>query len=490
MSTIPASTSPGSPRPYPAAGLKGGVISVGQATVLGIASSGPAASIALTIAVLASATDYGSGPAIILTAIPMLTIAYAYRRLNLWQQNCGASYEWVGRSLDPYLGFMIGWLMIAGYVIATASNVQVLGPSVLAIFRTSPTMVWANIGIATVMAIMTTAIAVLGIRIATRVQIGFAVIEYVVLVGFSIVGLIAIITHSPGTLDLTSGWLSPSGIHGKGSLAVGFLVSVFLFTGWEGAIYVNEESKDRRRSPGTAVMLTVALLTVLYTFSIVALQGVVSPTRLQKNSVDALIYIAGALGGPGWEKVMALALVVSVIATTATGIVLTARIVYAMARERVLPAVLTQVSERFSTPVVASVLVGLVVLAISWSYLLTTSVQGAFDSIIAVAGILFAVFYLATGVATVVFYRRLVVANIKNVITLGILPMGAVGFLAWVVVESLLTAFDGLLWSFVGIVAVGLVLLVFARLGAGAQFFRLSRQSFRGPAAEAAAPGE
>ncbi len=42
------------------------------------------------------------------TGIPMLVIANAYRRLNMWNVNCGASFEWAGRSINPYLGFMTG----------------------------------------------------------------------------------------------------------------------------------------------------------------------------------------------------------------------------------------------------------------------------------------------------------------------------------------------------------------------------------------------
>ena len=48
---------------------------------------------------------------------------------------------------------------------------------------------------------------------------------------------------------------------------------------------------------------------------------------------------------------MALAIALSVIATTGTGIVLGARIVYGMASYRVLPAFLGTVSRRFATPV-------------------------------------------------------------------------------------------------------------------------------------------
>jgi len=105
----------------PAARLEPDAIGVTQDTVIGMASSAPAGTMAATLASLAAATAYGSGPAIIVTAIPMLIIANAYRRLNMWNANCGASFEWVGRAISPYLGFLTGWLMIAGYIIGTVA---------------------------------------------------------------------------------------------------------------------------------------------------------------------------------------------------------------------------------------------------------------------------------------------------------------------------------------------------------------------------------
>ena len=75
----------------------------------------------------------------------------------------------------------------------------------------------------------------------------------------------------------------------------------------------------------------------------VGMQGVVSPARLQAASAKgtALVYVANALGGGGWAKAMALSIALSVIATTGTGIVLSARIVYGMASYRVLPEFLS-----------------------------------------------------------------------------------------------------------------------------------------------------
>src|ERR1700752_2566866 len=131
----------------PSARLEPDAIGVAQDTVIGMASSAPAASVGLTLAALAAATAYGTGPILILTAIPMLIIANAYRRLNMWKANTGASFEWVGRAINPYLGFLTGWLMVAAYIIGTVAEGLLLGPSVLAVFGSSSTNTWAYVGI-------------------------------------------------------------------------------------------------------------------------------------------------------------------------------------------------------------------------------------------------------------------------------------------------------------------------------------------------------
>ena len=334
----------------PEARLEPNAIGVAQDTVIGMATSAPAASVGLTLAALAAATAYAGLPVIILTALPMIIIANCYRRLNLWNANCGASFEWVGRTISPYLGFLTGWLMIMGGIIGTVSTTVVLGPSVLAVFGSASTAIAPNLVIDTVVVVVMLVIAIVGIRITARTQVGMGIVEYAILIGFAIVGLIAVISHRHGTFPISSGWFSVSGINGKGSLAAGFLIAMFSYTGWDGTIYVNEEVKHRRTNPGKAAMMAVAFLAVIYTLSQVGLQGVVSPAKLQANSTSALVYIAQSLGGGGWAKVMAFGLALSVIATTGTGIVLGARVIYGMANHRVLPPFLGNVSPAILHP--------------------------------------------------------------------------------------------------------------------------------------------
>ncbi|MGH3284756.1 MAG: APC family permease [Streptosporangiaceae bacterium] len=354
--------------------LEPDAIGAAQDTLIGMANSAPTVSVGLTVATLAATAAYAVGPVIILTAVPMLIIANAYRRLNLWNANCGASFEWVGRSINPYLGFLTGWLMIAGSLVGAISGVVVLAPSVLAIFNAAATSTWPNILISTAVILVMLVIAVVGIKITARTQVSMAAIEYTILIGFTIWGLVAVLGHHHGTFPVTSAWFSISGIDGKGSLAAGFLIAVFMYTGWDATVYVNEETKQRRTNPGRSAVLAVVFLAIIYTVSEFGLQGIVSPAKLQANSSAPLIFIAQSLGGGGWAKVMALSLALSVIASTGTAIVIIARMTYGMASHRVLPPILGNVNRRFSTPAVASITIGIILIAATWVYLLSTSI--------------------------------------------------------------------------------------------------------------------
>jgi amino acid transporter len=463
--------------PVGPARLEPDAIGVVQDTVIGMASSAPAATIGLALAGLAAMTAYGSIPVLVLTAVPMLIIANAYRRCNMWNANCGASFEWVGRAINPYLGFLTGWLMIAAYVIGTVAEILLLGPSVLAVFGSTSDNPWAWIAIGSTASLAMLVIAVVGIRFSARTQVGIALVEYLILVGLAIAGLVAVLGHHPGTLPITKDWLSLSGIGGKGNAVAGFLIAVFVYGGWDGTLYVNEEVQRRHTNPGRAAMMAVGLLAIIYTLAQAGLQGVVSPARLQAHSASVLVYVAQALGGGFWAKMMALSIALSVIATTGTGILLGARIVYGMASYRALPGFLSNVSRRFHTPVAASVIMGVLLIGLTWLYLLATSVQDAFSDAISVTGLLFSIFYILTALAAVVYYRRRVLSSAWNFLILGALPLAAAGFLGWVLTLSLQAAQPLQIRSMIGIIAAGLILMLAARFILRSPFFQIQRES-------------
>jgi amino acid transporter len=125
--------------------------------------------------------------------------------------------------------------MVAGYIIATVSGVEVLGPSVLAVFGSNSTSISANIANASAVDVVMLIVAIIGIRITAKVQIGSAVIEYFILIGFGIVGLAAVFSQWHGVMHPFAGWFNPV-VSAAGSTVAGFLVAVFIFTAWDGAV--------------------------------------------------------------------------------------------------------------------------------------------------------------------------------------------------------------------------------------------------------------
>ncbi len=457
--------------------LQPDAIGLAQDTVIGMASSAPAATSGLTLALLAAATAYGAAATLILTAIPILVIANAYRKLNQWNANCSASFEWVGRAINPYLGYITGWLMLAYYIIGGVALIVPLGPSVLQAFGTSTSSQWPNLAITSVVVLVMLVIAIAGIRLTARTQIGMAVVEYAILVGLAIAGFVFVAGHHPGTVHLSWAWLNPTGIGGRGSLADAFLISAFVIAGWDGTMYVNEEVKHRRTNPGRAAMWAAGLLVVLYTLVQVGLQGVVSPARLRAHAAEVLVFTVQSFAGSGWGKVMAAAIALSVIATTGVGIALTARIMFGMASWRALPASLANVSRRFATPVVASVVTAALLLGLFWVYILGTSLANVFGDLLSVSGWLTITFYILTALAMTVFYRRHIFTSPRNILTIGVLPLASVGFLGWVLVRSLQLATSAQRWSIAAVIAVGVVLMLLARFVWRSPFFHVNIES-------------
>src|ERR1700683_1903259 len=112
-------------------------VGLGDAIVLGLSSSGPAQTLAVSLAGLVAASRYGGPVPILICLIPMLGIAFAYQRLNRWDQSAGATYTWVARVFNPYLGFLSGWMILLYYTLGTTTLTLPAGVYTLELFAPS-----------------------------------------------------------------------------------------------------------------------------------------------------------------------------------------------------------------------------------------------------------------------------------------------------------------------------------------------------------------
>jgi amino acid transporter len=212
-------------------------------------------------------------------------------------------------------------------------------------------------------------------------------------------------------------------------------------------------------------------LGVVYAWLFVTFQGVVSPAQLAAHTTDALPYLATALVGSGWARLMVLAVVLSVVATSQTTLVSLSRVSYSMGSDRLLPGPFARIHPRFSTPAWAAMFWGAVMVLIAVGYAASASLASAFGDVINLEAVPFTFFFIFTALATTWYYRRLLRRSVLDAILVGVCPLAAAGVLAWVLEQSVISLAPPTPWILLGLTVAGFVLMVISRVVLKAPFF-------------------
>jgi amino acid transporter len=452
-----------------------------------LGSVGPTVSIAVTLAALVAVTGYATPLAVLISAIPMLAIAYAFRQLNRWRVTCGATYEWGGRTVSPYFGWIIGWTIMFAYVLSVVP--LSLGPYVFELIgKPNSRILDAVVGFALI--VFATVCAYLGITLTARVQWLLIAIEYVGAILLGVICLVGLADHHHFYASFSWSWFSwktMGGIHGFVGAS---LIAVFLYSGWDTGILVNEETRDSRETPGRSVMMTVVLTAIIFVFLTFAYQAAVSPAELQSHG-DALAYIGQVISGTALAKYMVLAVALSTIGATLASLIATTRVMFAMGADGVLPKGFARTSERYRTPWVATLVVAIVATIIVWVYALSSSsVVTAFQALVSISGLLYGVYYIGTGVSTLFYFRRIAVTSAGYFVRLLLIPLAASAFLTYILIKSV-PGLGGwgseVLVSFYVMMGIGVLIMIYVRLRANPAFFGLKRETYE-PPGEARAP--
>jgi amino acid transporter len=109
--------------------LKSGALGYLSNVVIGVASTAPGYSLAATIGFLALLSGLGDHtPAVIIVSfVPMLFIALAYRNMNAADPDCGTAFSWMTRAMGPGWGFLGGWTLLVSAIVVNANQAQIAG---------------------------------------------------------------------------------------------------------------------------------------------------------------------------------------------------------------------------------------------------------------------------------------------------------------------------------------------------------------------------
>ena len=419
-------------------GLKRGALGLVSTTIVATASVAPAYSIAATLVFVVAIVGLQAPAVTVLAFVPMLLTSIGYSELNKADPDCGTTFTWATRAFGPKTGWAGGWAIIVADVLVMASLAQVAGQYVFFLFNaegigSDPSSSWVLlVGVLWIVAM--TYISYRGIELSANFQKALLAIELVMLAVLSVVALVKVGQGHPGSITPSLSWFNPFSVPSFSAFAGGVILMVFIYWGWDTGVAVNEETRDSKRTPGRAAILSTVILLVTYALVVTSMQAFAgvgtTGTGLgnEANASDVLsIQGAAVFGDSGIGSLLTHLLLLMVLssaaASTQTTILPTARTTLSMAAYKALPASFARTHPKYLTPTVSTLAMGAVsvLLYVAMNYM-SSGASVIADGVIAI-GLFIAFYYGLTGFACAWYYRRTLTSSARNLWMRGILPV-------------------------------------------------------------------
>ncbi|HEX4247317.1 MAG TPA: APC family permease [Pseudonocardia sp.] len=390
--------------------------------------------------------------------VAMMFTASSYTEMSRAFPMAGSVYTYAGRGISPPVGFLAGWVIILDYVLVPALLYLVAGVAMNSLLPAVPVWLWL-----VAFVLLNTAVNYLGIEMTARVNKVMLVGELLVLLVFLAVGVVAL-AQGKGHGGLGFSWepLYNSATFSWPVVFGAVSIAVLSFLGFDGISMLAEENRESARSIGRAMFAALLLAGVLFLVQTwVAALLVPDPVGLLAHGDPGgtAFYDAARVAGGGWLAGLT-ALTTAVAWGFANSLVAqaaTSRLLYAMARDRQLPAFLSRVHPVRRVPVNATLLVAGVSLVLG-VYLTTRDDGITLMSTLVNFGAMTAFLVLHVSVVVHFVIRRRSRAWLRHLV----FPVLGFAILLYVVINAKVAAqVLGFVWLGIGVV----VLLVFAATG-------------------------
>ncbi|MFI1196705.1 APC family permease [Micromonospora sp. NPDC020750] len=403
-------------------------------------------------------------------------------------ENAGAFYAYVSRGLGRPAGVGAAWIAMMSYNALQVGLYGAIGaaasPVLQRLFDVDPA--WWVVALAAWA--MVAVLGLLRIDVNGMVLAVLLVAEIVVILVFDLGQL----SHPAGG-SASFAALSPESLFVPGAGAL-LVIAATGFVGFESAVVFSEESKDPKRTVPRATYLSVAVIAGIYALSSWTMTVATGPDQVSaqagEQSVELIFNLAGAHLGDTAVAIGQALFMTSVLAAMISFHNTTARYIFALGRERVLPEAFGRTSPRTGSPRVASLaqsVLGLLVILLyainGWDpvrqLFYYTGVGGGFGVLLLIATTSIAVMVyfartrveeslwrrlIAPGLAAVALVAIIVVALDNFAVLLGVAPDSP---LRWAVPAAFpVVALLGLHWA---LVLRGRRPDAYARIGMGAE---------------------
>ncbi len=268
---------------------------------------------------------------ILVAMVAMLFTAISYGRMARAYPSAGSAFTYVGRELNPALGYITGWSMVMDYmlnpiicVIWVSQQVHVFAPEV-------PYWAWAI-----VIAFLFTWLNILGIRTSAKINAGLAAGMGVVIVLFLGVAVRFLLAQPHHDLAFfTRPFYDPATFHASSVLSA-TSIAVLTFIGFDGISTLSEETENPRRNILLATVFTCAVIGILSAVEVYAAQLLWPATQPFPDETTAFSYVAGR----AWPPLVVIVGLTLAVASFGSGMAAqlgAARLLFGMGRSNALP---------------------------------------------------------------------------------------------------------------------------------------------------------
>jgi amino acid transporter len=290
--------------------------------------------------------------------IGMFFTALSYAAMSRAFPLAGSVYTYAHRGLHEIAGFFSGWLILLDYILVPSLLYLISATALRPIFPGVPGWIWLA-GFISFNAVVN----LLGIEFTARVNRYMLVMELLVLGLFVVLGLIALYGGAgAGTLTLKP--IYDPRVFSWSTVAGATSIAVLSFLGFDGISTLAEENRGNQNAVGRATVLSLILAGALFMLQTWIATDLARGMRF--FSSDTAFYEVAERAGGAWLRLVTIlaTVIASAIANAVAAQAAVSRILFAMARDGKLPAILAKVHPRYKTPYVSTLAVAVVSLLV------------------------------------------------------------------------------------------------------------------------------